>query len=215
MELLIKGGPVMFVLLAVSIFGVAIILWKTVAVLKVRAQHRRFLEDPSASDCGIWRDVLDALQVKGAAPCLSLDELQVHVSRFASKKLRSLEKGLRELSMLAHMSPFLGLLGTVIGMINAFRQLEGAGMRVNPAILAGGVWEALLTTAFGISIALPLLLAFHLLDGVVDTIRDNLEGLVEVESRRVWRDRADESLSSNTHVAAVQASAAEARRYEN
>lgn len=205
----------MFVLLAVSIFGLAIILWKAAAIITVRAQYNRFQKKKAASDAGVWTEVLTALDASArAAGCKSLAELQVRASRFASKKLRTLEKGLRELSMLAHMSPFLGLLGTVIGMIKAFQQLEGAGMQVNPAILAGGVWEALLTTAFGISIALPLLLAFHLLDGAVDTIRDNLEGLIEIESHKLWNEIRSEGMSA-THVVATHASAAQARRYEN
>lgn len=184
MELLFKGGPVMFVLLAVSIVGLALVIWKSALVLQVRADWRRFKEGEGAG--GVWEEVLQTLEVRAKSGCRSLDELQAHAAHLASQRLRGVEQGLRELSMLAHISPFLGLLGTVTGMIRAFQQLESAGMRVNPGLLAGGVWEALLTTAFGISIALPLLLAFHLLDGAVDRIRDRLEGLIELESYRLW-----------------------------
>ena len=77
------------------------------------------------------------------------------VERVARVKLDGLESGLPFLSLIATISPLLGLLGTVLGMIEAFQQLETAGDRVDPAILSGGIWEALLTTAAGLSVAIP------------------------------------------------------------
>ena len=59
------------------------------------------------------------------------------------------------------MSPLLGLLGTVIGMISSFSQLELGGDLVNPALLAGGIWTALLTTAIGLVVAIPAMVAHH------------------------------------------------------
>ena len=56
-------------------------------------------------------------------------------------------------------------------MINAFANLESAGSKVDPALLAGGIWEALLTTAFGLVIAIPALAAYYMLEGRVDTVR--------------------------------------------
>ena len=77
--------------------------------------------------------------------------------------------------MIANLSPLLGLLGTVMGMIGAFAQLEGAGTKVDPALLAGGIWEALLTTAFGLSVAIPSLAAYYILEGQVDNVRANMK----------------------------------------
>ena len=73
--------------------------------------------------------------------------------------------------MIANLSPLLGLLGTVLGMIKAFSKLESAGTKVDPTILAGGIWDALLTTAFGLSVAIPALAAFYLLEGKVENSR--------------------------------------------
>ena len=65
-------------------------------------------------------------------------------------------------------APLLGLLGTVLGMIEAFRQLEAAGTRVNPSLLAGGIWEALITTAAGLVVAIPASLGHSFFLSVID-----------------------------------------------
>ena len=82
------------------------------------------------------------------------------------------------MEVISNIAPLLGLLGTVIGMINAFSKLEEAGSRVDPAILAGGIWEALLTTAFGLIVAIPALAAFYWLDGRVDKAREDMRHLI-------------------------------------
>jgi biopolymer transport protein ExbB len=98
-------------------------------------------------------------------------DIEAEVSRVGSAEIRNLESWLRGLSGIAHLSPLLGLLGTVMGMITAFIRLEEAGSKVNPSILAGGIWEALLTTAFGLIIAIPAMAAFYYLEGEVDRVR--------------------------------------------
>lgn len=69
------------------------------------------------------------------------------------------EKGLKTLRIIGTVSPLFGLLGTVIGIIKAFQKIAASTGAVNPAMIADGLWEALLTTAVGLSIALPCLLA--------------------------------------------------------
>jgi biopolymer transport protein ExbB len=86
-----------------------------------------------------------------------------------------LESWLRALSSVAHLSPLLGLLGTVLGMITSFRRIEQAGSAVDPAVLSGGIWEALLTTAFGLTIAIPSMAAFYFLEGEVDRVRATMK----------------------------------------
>ena len=73
--------------------------------------------------------------------------------------------------MIGNISPLLGLLGTVIGMIQAFQRLEEAGTQVDPALLSGGIWVALLTTAVGLIVALPAITALNLLEGKIDQVR--------------------------------------------
>jgi len=90
------------------------------------------------------------------------------VERVAGLHLDSLASGLRLLGVIATLSPLLGLLGTVIGMIEAFQALEAAGNKVDPSILSGGIWVALLTTAAGLVVAIPAAAAHQWLEGLVE-----------------------------------------------
>ena len=75
----------------------------------------------------------------------------------------------------------LGLFGTVLGMIKAFQRLEEAGSQVNPAILSGGIWEALLTTAAGLAVAIPAVAALNWLESKLDRLTHHMEdGLTRV-----------------------------------
>ena len=79
------------------------------------------------------------------------------------------------LELIATIAPLLGLLGTVLGMIAAFQALQAAGSRADPAILAGGIWEALLTTAAGMAVAIPASMALTWFESVVDRLRLEME----------------------------------------
>lgn len=79
-----------------------------------------------------------------------------------------MERGFRTLGVLGHTAPLLGLFGTITGMIKAFMVIEQAGGRVDAQALAGGIWEAMLTTGVGLAVALPILLMLHVLEGMAD-----------------------------------------------
>ena len=89
-------------------------------------------------------------------------------SRIGSIELVNMERGFRTLSFLGNTAPLLGLLGTIIGMIKAFMVIEQAGGQVDAQALAGGIWEAMLTTGVGLAVAIPVLLLLHLLEGRAD-----------------------------------------------
>ena len=88
--------------------------------------------------------------------------------RLGSLELNKMEKGFRTLSFLGNTAPLLGLLGTIIGMIKAFMVIEQAGGQVDAQALAGGIWEAMLTTGVGLAVAIPVLLLLHLLESAAD-----------------------------------------------
>lgn len=75
-------------------------------------------------------------------------------------------------------SPLLGLLGTVLGMIEAFRQLASSGSQVDPSVLSGGIWQALLTTAAGLSVAIPVVLLHSWLERRVERCAHRMEDAV-------------------------------------
>jgi len=100
---------------------------------------------------------------------LSLTIIIERLIRFSQKKpIAELEKNVYLLGIIAHVTPLLGLLGTVTGMIRAFRQIEGLSGRVNASLLAGGIWEALLTTAFGLVVAIPTFVMYHYFNQKLD-----------------------------------------------
>lgn len=176
----------MLVLLALSVLATAIILVKLFQFSRSGLRRVDFVEPAlSALQQGEHARVLDDLQLQsspvarvlesavrcGVDPAMRATDVEAEVSRVGSAQIRNLESWLRGLSSIAHLSPLLGLLGTVTGMISAFMRLEEAGSRVDPSILSGGIWEALLTTAFGLTVAIPAMAAFYYLEGEVDHAR--------------------------------------------
>jgi biopolymer transport protein ExbB len=87
---------------------------------------------------------------------INLGELKTETHRFAKSQINSLNTYLRGLEVIAYLSPLLGLFGTVLGMIEAFKAMEAAGSQVDPALLSGGIWQALSTTALGLAVAIPV-----------------------------------------------------------
>ncbi len=181
-----QGGPVMYVLLGLSILAMAIILAKLVQFGRSHIRRTAFIDQvQTAIEQNRVEEALALLQQQrspvarvmecalrcGMDPRMSARDVEAEVSRVGSAAIRNLESWLRGLSAIAHLSPLLGLLGTVLGMIAAFMQLEEAGSRVDPSILSGGIWEALLTTAFGLTVAIPAMAAFYYLEGEVDHVR--------------------------------------------
>jgi len=180
----------MYVLLLMSVLATAIILLKlyqfsrsglrrsafvddVVSALQ-RDEHDQALQSLRQQNSPVAR-VLESAVRYGADPAMSTGDVEAEVSRVGSAQIRALESWLRGLSSIAHLSPLLGLLGTVTGMIVAFMNLEAAGSRVDPSILSGGIWEALLTTAFGLTVAIPAMAAFYYLEGEVDHVRADMK----------------------------------------
>lgn len=199
----------MLVLLAMSVLAVTIILLKFFQFLRSGLRRLNFVEPALAAlRENNHNKALSVLQQQrspvahvmecaircGADPTMSTRDVEAEVSRVGSAQIRSLESWLRGLSSIAHLSPLLGLLGTVTGMIVAFMSLEAAGSRVDPSILSGGIWEALLTTAFGLTVAIPAMAAFYYLEGEVDRVRASMKDV----SIRVLRHfgKTPETISS-------------------
>lgn len=132
-----------------------------------------------------------------AVPNVDLGLLREELTRVASAKLEQLRGWLRALEVIAALSPLLGLLGTVLGMIEAFRQLELAGSQVDPAILSGGIWQALLTTAAGLSVAIPVVLVHSWLERRVERCGHQMEDAV---TRVLTRDLSRESSATSASI---------------
>jgi biopolymer transport protein ExbB len=191
LEIVKAGGWLMAPLIVCSIVGVAIIFERLWAL-----QRKRVL--PKDLTTQIWELVkhnqLDQRQLQRVQQSSPLGEVLAaglahrHSPREVMKEavedsgrhvVHELERFLGPLGTIAAIAPLLGLLGTVSGMINAFTAITAAGVG-NPTVLAGGISEALVSTAAGLAVAIPALISYRFLRGRVDT----LVVLIEKESMR-------------------------------
>lgn len=161
------GGPVLWVLAILSVVTMALVLAKLVqfAVARTGSHYGRGALGAVEAATG------SAIETHGADRSYAEDAGR----RTARQIMRPLESGLGTLGMIAMLSPLIGLLGTVIGMIDAFQALEGASGSVDPSLLSGGIWIALLTTAAGLVVAIPATLAHGWFEGRLTRFADEAE----------------------------------------
>lgn len=183
-EFMQVGGPVVWILSALSVIALAIILIKLAQFAVSRPEKSAHLK----SVIQHWRDgdhkqalaklnsqqpvdELTALTINGLARAeVNISLLKEELDRVATLRLNQLRAYLRPLEVIATLSPLLGLLGTVLGMIVAFQQMEAAGNQVDPSVLSGGIWQALLTTAVGLAVAIPVVMAHNWMERKVERV---------------------------------------------
>ncbi|WP_421621097.1 MotA/TolQ/ExbB proton channel family protein [Alkalilimnicola ehrlichii] len=202
------GGPVLKIIAALSVLTLAIVLLKVWQFRAVRLTRMGFVEEALQH----WREGRDQAALdtvsntrNPAGPVLAVamrgcldrqvptELVREEVTRIASASMERLRSMIRGLEVIGALAPMLGLLGTVIGMIQAFQQLEGAGSNVDPALLSGGIWVALLTTAAGLALAIPTIALASLLERYIDQFRNRLEDAVtRVFTQRVWHEQPPE-----------------------
>lgn len=193
-DLLTFGGPVVFVLGLFSLAAATVTLakgwqwWRlrplrgattgdAIERLEQGERHQALLlvkgqRNPRAR---LLAQVLNLLD----DPALDLAAVRDEALRQARAAVGLLASHLRVLEIIASLAPLLGLFGTVLGMIEAFQAMEAAGTAVNPAVLSGGIWKALLTTAAGLAVAIPVSLVHGWFERRVEveaaTMRDDLD----------------------------------------
>ena len=189
-SLIVTGGPLMYVLAGLAVLAIAAIVVKVVQFLWLGVGFNGFAAEMIDLIRQDRDDDATAALAKKRSPVAKVMEAAIRgkdnmkmndmlvreeVTRVAQAQLDSLERGLSLLGLIATIAPLVGLLGTVLGMIEAFQQMEGVGDRVEPAILAGGIWQALLTTAVGLSVAIPVAIAYTWLQRSVDVEAARME----------------------------------------
>lgn len=174
-ELFLKGGSIMWFILASSLLGTYLVIQKLITLTKVKGDGGKFiLQIRSVLTKG---DVAAALSLcsQTSTPLASIlragllkmkgshQDVKDAVESAARMEVYKLERGLGLLASVAGIAPLLGFLGTVTGMISVFRVIEINEGVVNPQILASGIWEALLTTAFGLIVGIPAYFMYNYL----------------------------------------------------
>jgi len=178
------GGPVVVTLLILSVMGASVVAYK---LIELRAYSSQFFADMAATLAD--RTKISALS-NPVEELLSWaqneknagrprDEISGEAERRGNRFLNRCSRYLRLVELIAYLSPLLGLLGTVLGMIDAFRGLEVDVNQADAGVLAGGIWEALLTTAVGLGIAIPMTAAHALMEGRVRRIGEDLQDILE------------------------------------
>lgn len=179
------GGPVVAVLLVLSVLSLSVVLFKLWQFRVAGVGRRSILNDALVDwDAGeeaaarskvqrspnhmgpLMAEAMSAAQ-SGSERALLAERLNAR----AEAQLARLESTFRLLDSIAQIAPLLGLFGTVLGMIEAFRKLQEAGSSVDPSLLAGGIWVALMTTAVGLAVAMPTSLILTWLESRVSRER--------------------------------------------
>lgn len=164
MDLILSGGWVLWLLILLSIYSLATIGW---LLLQSRSTvlNNTHLSTVESSP----HPVLAALSAVAGEPGFTHESLQERLSAEAYAHLTAFRQTMRPLEVIAAAAPLIGLLGTVLGMIEAFATLSQVEGQIDPSLLADGIWQALLTTAAGLIVAIPALVSWHYLDKRVET----------------------------------------------
>ena len=193
-QLIGAGGPVVVVLLGMSVLALTVVvakIWQFAslelnqlgAVRHALALHRSGESTQAltvARSCRNPAAAVLAQAIRGQCHNLPTAMVREEVERASHALVVSLRANLRLLEVTASLAPLLGLLGTVLGMIKAFQQLAQAENSIDPSTLSGGIWEALLTTAVGLSVAIPVVAVLNWLEGRVEQFT---HGLADVTTR--------------------------------
>lgn len=177
LEIINKGGPVVLILIGYSLVALTIVIERLLYFWRLarptgefavqvqsalsRGQKVQFDDQTVGPETAVVRGMM-------AAANAGVKDLGQVASRLGSNELQRMERGFRTLGVLGNTAPLLGLFGTITGMIKAFRVIEQAGGKVDAQALAGGIWEAMITTGVGLAVAIPVLLLLHMLEGLSD-----------------------------------------------
>lgn len=199
-ELFEQGGPLMWAILAASVVGVAVFIERLWSLQRSRVLPRAFVDrirglvakrkiSEALLLCEENRSSIALILAAGLRAHTNgqpRDEIKESVEEVGNREVARMARNVEVVGTVAAVSPLLGLLGTVVGMIQVFKNFvdaykEGA---VGPDAFAEGIWQALITTAYGLVVAIPMLVIYKFLQGrneriVVDMEEDAL-GMVDL-----------------------------------
>jgi biopolymer transport protein ExbB len=194
----------MWPLLLLSILGISVIIWRWLGLREATRNVVELMKQLRARL--VAGDVPGAIEVceKVGGPVASIvkagllragrskEDLELALQDASAHELAALERGLPVLATVAMIAPLLGFLGTVTGMINSFEALAAVGLN-NPAAVARGISEALITTAAGLIIAIPVQMAYNYFVTRVNALVRNMEAAANLVLEALAEARAGQA----------------------
>ncbi len=176
-SLIIKGGPIMIPIIALSIIALAIILERFWTLWKIRLNFQQFAHEiflflergnfqKALERCEkVKHPIGEVFKLGIVNRSLKREELEAMLEREGDEQIQYLERYLGALLIIVGVEPMLGFLGTIIGLIKAFMAWEQLGTNITVSALAAGIYQAMITTAAGLSVAIPAFIFYHLIVG--------------------------------------------------
>lgn len=187
---IIKGGFLMYPLILCSVVSIALILEKSILLMKLRIKNSTYTEildlaekrnfdgikkftirkngDKSPPAMRFISDILESI-------ITTADEYKMLIGVVV---IRYSER-IHYLDLIARISPMIGLTGTVMGLAKTFQAVSSSGVSADPVILAGGIWEAMITTITGLLVAIPALAASHILKNLINSYSAKTKSLCD------------------------------------
>lgn len=211
LSVLFKGGWLMLPIFIASVIAVAVIIDRYIVIRKSKLNAPVFLVKIRSllKRNDINGAIRYCMEEKSPASNIIRKGLKKHnfghervseaIDNAGKQEINKLEKGLSVLATISGVAPLLGFLGTVTGMISAFMNIENLQGAANPSDLAGGIWEALLTTAFGLAVGIIAFTFYNYLVAEINKLvldmevisNDVIDILEEIKSGKVSNDDSD------------------------
>lgn len=157
LEYMHRGGIIVYILIGFNIVGFSIMLWKFLVYTTIKFKKEK-----------ITQCIVDTLKN-------SNNKFEEKTLKNAiDKQINKLENGLNTVRIIASIAPLLGLLGTVVGVLNSFDSITKSGLG-DPAIFSNGISIALITTVAGLIVAIPHYIGYNYLVGYLDKLEHKIE----------------------------------------
>lgn len=178
-DLIIKGGPIMIPIILLSIIALALILERVWTLWRVRLDIGQFAQEiflylerghfqKALERCGkVRHPIADVFKLGILNRLMKREELEKMLEREGDEQIHDLERYLEVLIVIIGVEPMLGFLGTIVGLIKAFMAWEQLGSNITVSALAAGIYQAMITTAAGLIIAIPYYVIYHLIVGKI------------------------------------------------
>lgn len=186
-DMLFKGGPLMIPIILLSVIAVYIFIERYMTIKKASDFRPEFMNnikdymitgniEAAKSLCKHTNSPLARLIEKGVHRIdRPLKDIEVAIENTGKLEVHNLERGLAVLATIAGAAPMIGFLGTVTGMINAFFNMSKAGNNIDPSLLAGGIYEAMITTAAGLAVGIVAYIGYNYLVTQVSKVIHKIE----------------------------------------